>query len=353
MELLGRGSIVPTLVTVAAALLAALGAAPAHADTPPAAAGGTIHGFLTDRGGLTTIDHPDAATAPATPDGQTGTGTLGVNDRGQAVGVYEGRDRIVRHFVRDRKGRFAILADPPGKSGDGLTYETVDINNRGEIVGFYNDDDGVTTTGFLRTRKGRFVDINVPGSLATDPLKLNDRHQVVGLYADAGGAVHGFRWDDGRLATIDVPGATATGVLGINDREQMVGFYVDSGGAYHGFLRQRDGSITTLPQAPGAEPTMGGTQPASINDRGQIVGLAYDARGSSRAFLLERGRYTLFDGARDATYTRALDVNDRGQIVGDYGTRPVGARSARPLAPLDGGRGLEPGARGGRMTWLP
>jgi uncharacterized membrane protein len=352
MKLFGRGRIVPTLVIIAVALLAALGAAHAYADTPPAAAGGTIHGFLTDRGVLTAIDHPDAATVPGTPDGQTGTGTLGVNDRGQVLGVYEGRDRIVRHFVRDRKGRFALLDDPPGRSGDGLTYEAVDINNRGEIVGFYNDDDGVTTTGYLRTRQGRFVDINVPGSLATGPLKLNDRQQVVGLYVDAGGAVHGFLCDDGQFATIDVPGATATGVLGINDRKQMVGFYVDAGGAYHGFVRQRDGGITTLPQAPGAEPTMGGTQPASINDRGQIVGLAYDSRGGSRAFLLERGRFIPFDGTDDATYTRALDLNNRGQIVGDYGTRaPAGAGRAT-ARPLDRGRGLQPGATGGR-TWLP
>jgi uncharacterized membrane protein len=337
---------------VIAAALAALGATPAHADTPPAAAGGTIHGFLTDRGVLTTIDHPDAASVPATPDGQTGTGTLGINDRGQVLGVYEGRDRIVRHFVRDRKGRFAILADPPGRTGDGLTYEAVDINNRGEIVGFYNDDDGVTTTGFLRTRHGRFTDLNVPGSRATGPFRINDRHQVVGLYVDAAGAVHGFLAEHGEFTTIDVPGATATGVLGINNRGQMVGFYVDGGGAYHGFVRQRDGSTTTLPQAPGAEPTMGGTQPASINERGQIVGLAYDARGGSRAFLLERGRFSLFDGTDNASYTRALDVNNRGQIVGDYGTRPAAGEGSATARPRERGRGLEPGARGGR-TWLP
>jgi probable HAF family extracellular repeat protein len=336
--------------TGAAVALAALGAAPAPADTPPAAAGSIIHGFVTKGRGLATIDHPGAATIPSTPDGQTGTGTLGINDRGQIVGVYEGRDRVVRHFVRDRTGRFAVIDDPPGTNNDRLSYETVDVNNRGEIVGFYNDDEGFTTTGFVRTRKGRFTDINVPGSRVTGPFRINDRHQVVGLYVDGAGAVHGFLLDDGEFATIDVPGAAATGVLGINDRGQMVGFYVDARGAYHGFVRQRDGDIATLPEAPGAEPTMGGTQAASINDRGQIVGLAYDARGASRAFRFERGRFTLFDGTRDATYTRALDINNHGQIVGDYGTRPRvrdGSASLRRR-----GQGLQPGVSGGRK-WLP
>ena len=157
----------PWLLTVASAVvLAALSAQPALADPPPAAAGGTIHGFVAERGLLNAIDHPEAATIPSTPDGQTGTATSGINDRGQILGAYEGRDRVVRHFVRDRRSRFVVIDDPPGTSGDGLSYEAVDIKNRGEIVGFYNDDQGFTTTGFLRTRKGRFADIDVPGSRA-------------------------------------------------------------------------------------------------------------------------------------------------------------------------------------------
>jgi hypothetical protein len=124
--------LVRTLVPIVGAVaLAAFGAAPASADPPPAAAGTTSHGLLIDHGVVTPIDHPDAATVPRTPDGQTGTGTLGVNDRGEVLGVYEGRDRIVRHFVRDRKGRFAIIDDPPGTRGDVLSYEAVDITTAG------------------------------------------------------------------------------------------------------------------------------------------------------------------------------------------------------------------------------
>jgi uncharacterized membrane protein len=95
---------------------------------------------------------------------------------------------------------------------------------------------------------------------------------------------------------------------------------IDADGAYHGFLREQNGRVVTLPEAPGAQPGMGGTQPSAINDRGQIAGVAYDARGGSRGFLLERGVLTMLDG-RGAVYTRGLDINNRGEIVGDYGTR--------------------------------
>ena len=278
-------SAIAAVIALTLTLLALLLLSSASADPPPSAAGTTSHGFLAKRGVLSPIDHPRATTIPATPDGQAGTATTGINDRGEVLGAYEGRDRVIRHFVRDRKGRFARLEDPPGGSD---LDEYVDINNRGETVGFYNDAQGATTTGFLRTKRGRFVDVVVPGSVVSGPLKINDRRQVVGIYVDKAESVHGFLWDDGEFRTIDVPGATGTVVLGINNRGHMVGSYIDANGAYHGFLRKRNGRVLTLPDVPGAEPAMGGTQPVRINDRGLVVGLAYDAQGGSRAFLLER-----------------------------------------------------------------
>jgi probable HAF family extracellular repeat protein len=350
MIILGRETIsrICRITAVAIAPLVLVFAVPASADPPPAAAGTTSHGFVAKGGRVTPIDHPNAATVPRSPESQTGTGTLGINDRGEILGVYEGRDRVIRHFVRNRMGRYSILDDPPGTRDDRLSYETADINNRGEIVGFYNDDEGATTTGFLRTRTGRFVDVNVPGARVTGPLKVNDLGQVVGIYADADGAVHGFVWKHGDSRTIDVPGAVATVALGINDSGQIVGSWVDADGKYHGFLRHRRGAVTTLPDAHGADPTSGGTQPASINGRGQIVGVAYDARGGSRGFLLDDGRYTPLDGARDAAYTRALDINDRGRIVGDYATRCTGG-VRRALTSLRGDV-RTPSTRG--LAWL-
>lgn len=127
---------------MSAVALAALAVLPAAADPPPTAVGNTIHGFVFADGRLRTIDHPSATTTPATPDGYAGTDTLGINDRGDILGVYlDRRGGIVRHFVLDRKGRYSEIA-PPRKRPSGLSDELVDINNRGEIVGFYNDDQG-------------------------------------------------------------------------------------------------------------------------------------------------------------------------------------------------------------------
>ena len=100
------------IATIVAVTSFVIGTTEVSADPPPAAAGNTSHGFLVDRGVVTTIDHPKATTIPAAPDEQAGTATTGINDHGQVVGAYQGRDRVIRHFVRDRKGRFTSSRIP-------------------------------------------------------------------------------------------------------------------------------------------------------------------------------------------------------------------------------------------------
>jgi hypothetical protein len=170
-------SLIRSLVATAAAVaLAALGAAPAAADTPPAATGSTIHGFLAKRGVVRAIDHPDAAKIARLPDGITGTSTLGINDRGQILGVYERRDGVVRHFLRDRKGRFTIIDDPPGTSSDRLSYEALDINNRGEVVGDFGTKPrlGDSSTSARRLDRGRGLQPGVSGARTWLPESLGE-----------------------------------------------------------------------------------------------------------------------------------------------------------------------------------
>ena len=217
-------------------------------------------------------------------------------------------------------GRFTIIADPPGTRSDRLSYETVDINNRGQIVGFDNDDEGNTTTGFLRTTRGRFVDINVPGSQVTAPFRVNDRHQVVGLYVDAGGAAHGFRRDDGGYETNDVPGAN--GDVRLRHQQQRPdGRLLPRRRRRLPRLHACQGPAPSAPCPRLPAPSPGRARCRSrINERGQMVAAPSDAQGGSRGYLYERGRFRMI--AATPTYTRAIDINNRGQIVGDYGTRP-------------------------------
>jgi hypothetical protein len=60
--------------------------------------------------------------------------------------------------------------------------------------------------------------------LETAPYGINNRGQIVGDYEDARGGCHGYLLDNGRFTTIDVPGEP-TQALGLNDRGQVVGLY--------------------------------------------------------------------------------------------------------------------------------
>jgi hypothetical protein len=54
------------------------------------------------------------------------------------------------------------------------------LNNRGQIVGVYVDGDGLRHGHLLE--RGRFTTIDVPGAVETDAFGINDRGQIVGAY---------------------------------------------------------------------------------------------------------------------------------------------------------------------------
>lgn len=229
---------------------------------------GTIGSFVRDRRGrVTTFAVPGASATVA----------AGINDRGQVAGTYFdagttlGDDPYppgtVHGFVRQRDGRITTI-DLPGLANTAVT----DINNRGQVVG-QNLDLGGQGLGFLRQPSGRVTVIDLPGRAAVQEyLAVNDRGQVVGTWddrfdtdANEPGSRHGFVWDRGHVTRLDVPGSLFTGALGINNRGQITGSYDDADGRHHGFVLQR-GRFTTI-DAPGRILT----DAWGINDLGEIV----------------------------------------------------------------------------------
>jgi hypothetical protein len=83
--------------------------------------------------------------------------------------------------------------------------------------------------GFLLER-GRYTPVAIPRRLAATapwgiyPTGINDRRQIVGEYVDDRLISRGFLLDKhGRLTRIDVPGSLATNAAKINNRGQIVG----------------------------------------------------------------------------------------------------------------------------------
>jgi uncharacterized membrane protein len=127
--------------------------------------------------------------------------------------------------------------------------------------------------GFLLDR-GLATIIDVPftgakGTIATD---INDRGEIVGAYVDNQGRLHGFALEQGVFQSVDVPfpGAFDTGMNGIaiNNSGKIVGTYNSVTGV-QGFAYQRN-VFTHLNTPRGT--SRNGTFVNGINDRGQIVG---------------------------------------------------------------------------------
>jgi hypothetical protein len=75
----------------------------------------------------------------------------------------------------------------------------------------------------------------VPNAVSTVTLEINDRGQITGNYEDTSGGVHGFVDTQGKFQNIDVPGAVATVGTAINNVGVIAGEYYDAAGNQHGF----------------------------------------------------------------------------------------------------------------------
>jgi hypothetical protein len=239
------------------------------------------------------------------------------NNRGETVGLYvEDSGLLGRGFLMGRSGRFMKI-DVPGA----VVTNPLGVNDRGQVVGSWVGQDAEPTppSGQLKPahgfvwQNGRYETFDAPGSVTTAGYEINNRGWIVGNYEDADQVLHGYLLRDSKFTTIDHPRAsrqpdtTGTRVVGLDDRGRLVGGYGDEDGLIHAW-RWEKGRFTDL-EPPGAMQA----EASQINNRGQIVGRYLDARPKLVSFLFEKGRYTRIEvpGRCD---TAAFGINDRGQI---------------------------------------
>jgi probable HAF family extracellular repeat protein len=143
------------------------------------------------------------------------------------------------------------------------------------------------------------------------PADINRRGDVVGRTASPAGPrpEPGFIWQDGQW--IVLPGS----FVDLNDAGDAVGLTY---APWHAAL-WRDGTTVDLG-------TLGGSlsQAVAINEHGQVVGVSQTADGETHAFLWQDGQLVDLGAAAGAeTASTAVDINDRGQILGEVDGRPV------------------------------
>ena len=203
--------------------------------------------------------------------------------------------------------------DPPG-SVDTVPHA---INNQGQSVGRFQEAGG-EVHGYLRQPDGSFITIDPSGAVLSDAFGINDLGVVVGLWQDANGVFHGFtRSPSGSFTTTDFPGAAASQFTDINSGGVLVGVYSLGDPTTNISFIDAQGVFTSF-EDPSAAPMQ--TAALAINSGNFISGFFTDPGGSDHGFVRSpTAEFDNFDFPA-ADFTDAFQINDLGQVVGQYAT---------------------------------
>ena len=203
----------------------------------------------------------------------------------------------------------------------GTASVPVDVNNRGEVVGYSLTANNAAAHAFLYSH-GRMIDLGTLGGTTSDAMSINSKGVIVGMSYIAPGntQVDAFIVRGGKLRNLGqlIPAVAEAGMISIDAGGDISGL---SAGGYVALIH-RHGMNIDLGSLAGL-----GSIARDINDSGQVVGLSTTAllpaaNGSSmptaiyHAFLYRHG--TMSDlGTLGGTDSTADAINDRGAVAGE------------------------------------
>ncbi len=243
--------------------------------------------------------------------GSTYARALGINDSGQVVGYCQ-----VGYQER------AVLWDASGAAHDlGMvagTYQSraTSINNRGETVVVRHVS--VYRSETIVVKDEAVLRVWPDSGVSNRMFSINESGQMVGFVYD-GYRNYAAWWGSEGVAELlpgDVTGVDSTVARDLNNGGWAVGCYNDY--AHYAHNRACLWRSPTEMEYLLTESVVD-SEARAVNDVGQIAGSAYTAAGTNEAFLWQNGEFHYLAKPDGITWANANDINNLGQIVGDFG----------------------------------
>jgi probable HAF family extracellular repeat protein len=236
------------------------------------------------------------------------------------------RSKEMKHALAVTLG-LAVLVSMPVYAEDTTAYnfETINfpddtftqllgINNADRIAGYHG---ATVNKGFTYSLTHKtFTDENFPGSAQTQVIGINNNSKTDGFFIDTAGNTYGFTDSAGTFLKVAYPGTPFNQLLSQNDFGQAAGYYstkADGTGPDFAYVYDEFGSVFELLNIPRST----SAQATGINDSGDVCGFFVNAKGVNHAFLLSRGLFQVLNFPA-STGTQALGLNNKGQVVGLY-----------------------------------
>lgn len=240
-----------------------------------------------------------------------------INNRNEAAAGFKGQDRrkMSQAFILAPGGPLDITAGI--NTDNAVAYG---LNDAGEVAGAFNTNSALRP--FRSVRRSSFRELSLlPQDTGGAAYAINENGEAVG-YSTGGNGARAVSWTRaGVIQALPTPAGTTSRALDINPRGDVVGVVEEQpsrAALWPGKGAFVKGALVRL------DPLQGflGSEAVSINERGDVVGFSVGVAGAldrNRAVLWRAGSIvpidlgTLLGGG---TFSRARDVNVRGEVVG-------------------------------------
>lgn len=267
------------------------------------------------------------------PNASLATAVHGINDNSEVVGGFTHADTSTHAMLWTKTGSvdLGILGCPvANRMGCGAVARAV--NNNKQIAGHSHTDAGRWYQYYPHSflwENGQMRAITTVGNEWNYAYDINKSGVIAGFGRDTFNYSYtnvGYVWvNNQRVITIGNFGGNRSSMANaINNRNQVVGCASSSDGGQKAFLWQDNSAV--LGQNPQLTNlgTLGGLYSCAqdINNLGHIVGAADINSTSKHAVLWKNGQIVdLGTIGNIHDYSRAVAINDLGQIIGDFDSR--------------------------------